>query len=66
MWRQVALGLLPGGWAHPLRPRGAWILPHCWAYPCIYVALRLHEAGIMFTPYLWTLSAWVITLEPRE
>jgi len=19
--------LLPGGWAHPLRPRGAWAMP---------------------------------------
>jgi len=27
MWGQVALGLLLGGWAHPLRACGAWAMP---------------------------------------
>jgi len=26
---RVALGLLSGGWAHPLRTRGAWAMPQC-------------------------------------
>jgi len=27
--------------ATPLRPRGAWVLPLCWARHCAHVALEL-------------------------
>jgi hypothetical protein len=41
MWGHVALGLLPGGKAHPLRIRGAWAMPQCWAHPNAHMALGL-------------------------
>jgi len=71
----VALGLLPRGWAHPLRTRSAWAMPHCWAYPSTHnfwalasvVGIPLRTRGVwaltsvLGTP-LHTCGAWAVYL----
>jgi len=52
----VVLGLLPGGWAHPLRPCSALVLPQCWPHP--YTRMMLESClctGYTFG-HMWHLS----------
>jgi len=45
------------GWAHPLCPRGAWVLPQCCAHPYTHLTLGLPAWGLGTpTTHTWRLG----------
>jgi hypothetical protein len=61
MWRHAVLGLLPGGWAHPLCTHGAGDMPQCWAHPAHRLRLGsyLSAGHTMRTGGAWAACLWV-------